>query len=159
MNDKPRADTHYLFLALALVAVCTLCALALPVFDRASAQSAKFNGKIAFVTNRNGPPGEIYVMNPDGSGQRNLTNSPASDTRPAFSPDGKKIAFVKDFKGIYLMNPDGSGQTTILDGAVAGFSSISGFPSWSPDGAKLAFDGIPKGSPDGADIYIVNVDG
>src|SRR6266849_9217787 len=159
MNDKPRADTHYLFLALALVAVCTLCALALPVFDRASAQSAKFNGKIAFVTNRNGPSGEIYVMNPDGSGQRNITNSPASETRPAFSPDGTKIAFVRDFKGIFVMNPDGSGQTQILDGAGAGFSSITSFANWSPDGRKLAFNGLVKGSKDGSDIYVINADG
>src|SRR6267143_6961599 len=106
MNERPRADSHNLILALALVAVCMLCALALPVFDRAAAQNSKpkFNGKIAFVTNRNGPPGEIYVMNPDGSGQRNITNSPASETRPAFSPDGTKIAFVRDFKGIFVMN-------------------------------------------------------
>ncbi|HMG76526.1 MAG TPA: hypothetical protein VK582_23825 [Pyrinomonadaceae bacterium] len=161
MNDKPRADSHYLFLALALVAVCMLCALALPVFDRAAAQNSnpKFNGKIAFVSSRNGPAGEIYVMNPDGSGQRNITNSPASETRPAFSPDGKKIAFVKDFKGIFVMNPDGSGQTQILDGVGAGFSSITSFPNWSPDGKKLVFNGVIKGSPNGADIYVINADG
>src|SRR5882762_12008741 len=98
MNDKLRADSHYLFLA--LVTVCVLCALAFPVFDRAAAQNSnpKFNGKIAFVSNRNGPSGEIYVMNPDGSGQRNITNSPASETRPALSPDGTTIAFVSEIK-------------------------------------------------------------
>jgi Tol biopolymer transport system component len=161
MNDKLRADSHYLFLALALVAVCMLCALALPVFDRAAAQTAKFNGKIAFVTNRNGPPGEIYVMNPDGSDQRNITKSPASETRPAFSPDGKKIAFVRDFNGIFVMNPDGSGQTQILDGPSMGFSSgsISSFPDWSPDGKKIVFNGAMKGSLNGADIYVINADG
>ncbi|MDX6576289.1 MAG: hypothetical protein QOE96_2242 [Blastocatellia bacterium] len=161
MNDNPRADSHYLFLALTLVAVSMLCALSLPGFDRAAAQNsnAKFNGKIAFVSNRNGPSGEIYVMNPDGSNQRNITNSPASETRPAFSPDGTKIAFVKDFKGISVMNPDGSSQTTILDGASAGFNYITSFPSWSPDGQKIVFNGIPNGSPDGADIYVINVDG
>ena len=159
MNDKLRADSHYLFLA--LVTVCVLCALAFPLFDRAAAQNSnpKFNGKIAFVTNRNGPPGEIYVMNPDGSGQRNITNSPASETRPAFSPDGTKIAFVRDFKGIFVMNPDGSGQTQILDGASAGFFSISSFANWSPDGQKLVFNGLVKGSQDGSDIYVINADG
>jgi Tol biopolymer transport system component len=160
MKGYRRAGSHYLFLALALVGVCLVCAIAWPTFDGAAAQNpSKFNGKIAFVTNRNGPSGEIYVMNPDGTGQVNITNSPASDTRPAFSPDGKKIAFVRDFKSIFVMNPDGSGQAQILDGTSAGFSSITSFPSWSPDGTKIAFNGIPKGSPDGADIYAVNADG
>ena len=160
MNGNLRAGSHYLFLALALAGVCLLCAIAWPNFDGASAQGpGKFNGKIAFVSSRNGPPGEIYVMNPDGTNQRNITNSPASEARPAFSPDGKKIAFVRDFKGIFLMNPDGSGQTQILDGASAGFSSISSFPNWSPDGTKIVFNGLLKGSPDGADIYVINADG
>jgi hypothetical protein len=160
MKDNRRAGSHYLFLALALVVACLLCAIAWPMFDRASAQnSTKFNGKIAFVTNRNGPPGEIYVMNPDGTNQQNITNSPASETRPTFSHDGKKIAFVKDFKGVYLMNPDGTGQTTVIDGTVAGFTSITSFPDWSPDDTKIVFDAIAKGSQDGGDIYIVNIDG
>src|SRR5437667_69225 len=148
MNDKLRADSHYLFLALALVAVCMLCVLGLPVFDRAAAQNstAKFNGKIAFVTNRNGPPGEIYVMNPDGSNQQNITNSPASEMRPAFSHDGKKIAFVKDFKGIYLMNPDGTGQTTVFDLT----------PAWSLDGTRIAFTSRRD---DNFEVYVMNADG
>jgi Tol biopolymer transport system component len=143
------------------LAVCLLGALAWPANQSSSAQSPplNFNGKIAFVTNRNGPPGEIYVMNPDGSGQQNITNSPASETRPAFSPDGKKIAFVKDFKGISVMNPDGTGLAQILDGASSGLGSITSFPDWSPDGKKIVFNAIPKGSPDGADIYSINVDG
>lgn len=159
MHHKARPNSHYSILALALIAACLLGAFAGPVFDHAAAQnSGASNGKIAFVTNRNGPPGEIYVMNPDGSDQR---NSPASETRPAFSPDGKKIAFVRDFKGIFVMNPDGSGQTQILDGPSMGFSSgsIGSYPNWSPDGKKIAFSGITKGSLDGDDIYVINVDG
>src|SRR5260370_29979921 len=127
---KDRLQTNSRYFALALVTACLLSAVAWPAFDGAIAQNAigKFNGLIAFVSNRNGPPGEIYVMNPDGSGQRNITNSPASETRPAFSPDGKKIAFIRDFQGLFLMNPDGTGQTRILDGPSTGFSSVTSFP-------------------------------
>src|SRR6267154_5132237 len=148
MEDAPRASSRSLLLMFMFVVVCLAAALAWPAYLPSSAQnpSLSFNGKIAFVTNRNGPSGEIYVMNPDGTNQRNITNSPASETRPAFSPDGTKIAFVKDFKGISVMNPDGSGLAQILDGASAGLTSITSFPDWSPDGKKIVFNAIPNGS-------------
>ena len=53
-------------------------------------------------------------MSPDGGGQVNLTNDPAEDTDPVWSPDGSRIAFVKASEGhrnIYVMNADGAGQT------------------------------------------------
>ena len=51
------------------------------------------NGKIAF-TKTLGPNEEIFVMQPDGSGLVNLTQNPADDTDPTWSPDGQKIAFA-----------------------------------------------------------------
>ena len=48
-------------------------------------------------------------MNADGSGQTNLTNNPADDSKPAWSPDGKIITFASDRDGnfeIYVMNVD-----------------------------------------------------
>src|SRR5205823_2728079 len=50
------------------------------------------NGPIAFVSNRDGNS-EIYIMAPDGTAQQRLTNDPASDLFPSWSPDGKQIAF------------------------------------------------------------------
>ena len=51
--------------------------------------------KIAFTSSRDGNY-EIYVMDDDGSNQRRVTVNPASDRHPAWSPDGKKIAFVSN---------------------------------------------------------------
>ena len=51
-------------------------------------------------------------MNADGSGQRNLTRNPAYDADPAWSPDGRKLAFVSNRDGsygVYVMNAEGSG--------------------------------------------------
>jgi Tol biopolymer transport system component len=151
-----RAKTRYLILIFALSAAGLLGVLSLS--HRTASAAAKYNGLIAFVSNRNGPPGEIYVMNPDGTNQRNITNSPASECHPAFSPEGKKIAFVRDFNSIFVMNPDGSGETRVVDSA-SGLSSITGFPDWSPDGTKIVFNAIASGSRDGSDVYVVNIDG
>jgi hypothetical protein len=54
--------------------------------------TAASNGKIAFVSNRDGNY-EIYVMNADGSNQQRLTSSIYSDLNPTLSPDGTKIVF------------------------------------------------------------------
>ena len=69
------------------------------------------NRLIAFVSSQDGNS-EIYVMNADGSDIRNLTNNPAYDGNPTWSPDGSKIAFESDRNGnldIFVMNADGSG--------------------------------------------------
>src|SRR5581483_3869163 len=90
--------------------------------------------KIVFVSNRDGK-GEIYIMDADGSNQRNLTNNPANDDSPAWSPDGSMIAFQSDREGtvcIYIMNADGSNvrRVTTNPGARA---------DWSHDGKRIAF--------------------
>lgn len=75
---------------------------------------------------------EIYVINADGTGLKRLTNNRVWDDGPAWSPDGKMIAFLslRDGYGeIYVMNPDGSGQRNIS--RIHGKRDIGLF-DWSP---------------------------
>jgi hypothetical protein len=105
---------------------------------------------------------DIYVVNPDGSGQTNLTNTPNdSEGRTSWSPDGSKIAFEiarvigGNWTGeIYTMNADGTGRTRLTDHTVeAGSDSVA---AWSPDGKKIVFQRLF--GPDRY-VYIMNADG
>ena len=73
---------------------------------------------------------------------------------PAWSPDGRKLAFVSERDGnaeIYVMNADGSAQENLTRQP-----ANDSHPSWSPDGRKLAFVSRRDGN---AEIYVMNADG
>jgi TolB protein len=75
---------------------------------------------------------------------RQLTNTPAINTAPSYSPDGSQIVFESDRGGtqqIYVMNADGSGQNRISFGK-GRYST----PVWSPDGKFIAFTRQSSGS-------------
>src|SRR5215207_1619015 len=110
--------------------------------------------KIAFTSYRDAGDGEIYVMDAGGSNQKRLTNNPAEDQSPAFSPDGGKIAFasLRDGNGeIYVMNTDGSNQKRLTNNPAG-----EGLPAWSPDGSKIVFVSNRDGN---NEIYVMNADG
>ena len=77
------------------------------------------NGKIAFASDRvtaGNPEGdyEVFAMNPDGTGVRQLTANTAVDGSPAWSPDGTQLAFRSERDGnaeIYTMSAGGANQT------------------------------------------------
>ena len=98
---------------------------------------------------------EIYVMNvaqPERS--EHITEDMYTDTSPAWSPNGLKIAFQSDRGGnsdIYLMNPDGSGLHPITDD-----TSRDTMPAWSPDSQRIAFVSNRTGS---SDLFVMRRDG
>ena len=98
---------------------------------------------IAFTSNREGQP-QIYVMNADGSGKKQVTSNRASNFAPFFHPDGRRIIFssnveTRNEKGrpsfhLYLVNDDGTGLERITTEG-----RFNSFPMFSPDGKRLAW--------------------
>ena len=82
-------------------------------------------GRIAFMSERHGNQ-EIYTMNADGSDQKRVTNNPAADSEPAWSPNRTRIAFTSDRDGngeIYVMDADGGNQTRLTNNACLLYTS------------------------------------
>ena len=125
------------------------------LFGSISAVCAKAptSGKIVFTSTRDGNS-EIYIMNPDGSDQINLSRDNADDSEPVWSPNGEQILFVSDRDGppdLYVMDSDGSGVRRVF-----GSREYRSAPSWSPDGRKIAY---VEGEESDATIYTATIRG
>lgn len=98
----------------------------------------------------------IFVMGPRGGGEVKIADDP-SDTAPAPSPDGSKIAFMSNARGgannweIWLMNADGSNPKRLTEN-----NNNDGLPTWSPDGQSIAFASDRGGV---WAIWVMNADG
>lgn len=95
----------------------------------------------------------IWLVKSNGTGQLRLT-SESTDHEPAWSHDGKRIAFTSsrtDDPEVYVMDADGTNvvRLTSTEGSNYG-------PSWSPDGSRIAFASTRSGN---AEIYSMKVDG
>ncbi len=90
--------------------------------------------------------GDLRIVRSDGTGDRQLTTLRATRF-PAWSPDGREIAFASQNAGdqeIDVVKPDGTGLRRVV--------SSGSWPEWSPDGMKIAFLR-------GNDVYVIRRDG
>jgi predicted Ser/Thr protein kinase len=119
----------------------------------AAAPTPTLMGRIVYSDGKTGND-EIYMANSDGSDEQRLTDRPAGDWEPAWSPDGTRIVFDSDHHAIggdrnqlYVMDADGSNLTrlTYTEGNEE-------HPSWSPDSSRIAFHS------NGA-LAVINADG
>jgi TolB protein len=130
-----------------VAALLTLVALPAP----ALATFPGVNGEIAFVRQ-----GDIWAIGPDGSGLQRVTSDPAPERDPAWSPDGSRLAFVRERNGnsdIWTAAADGSDprQVTTTDADEAA-------PAWSPDGTRLVFSRF-RAQIMGFDLFIAAASG
>jgi len=110
--------------------------------------------RIAFVSNQGGN-NDLFVINADGSGLVQLTDTPDDEIEPTVSPDGNTIAYVAATpleEGIpkwrlYLVSLDGGDPRQLTEGPGDDF-----YPCWSPDGRFLAFERHEPGG--GNSIYL-----
>jgi TolB protein len=135
--------------------------------------------KIAYTSDGGAQPSnpegdqEVYVMNADGTGQKNLTNNGQNGSDvydfayyAEFSPDGQKITYATggvqasnpegDYE-LYVMNTsDGSGKINLTNNG-SGVSEL--FSDYSPDGQKIVYtsDGVQASNPEGeSELYVMS---
>ncbi|HEX2193733.1 MAG TPA: Ig-like domain-containing protein [Candidatus Limnocylindria bacterium] len=110
------------------------------------------SNQVVFLSDRSGVA-NLWAMNPDGSGQRQVTAELSPVTDYAVAPDGRRVV-VGDGAQLVLQNADGSEREILTQGGVLEFD-----PAWAPDGAAFAFGRAELDSGAGLGIWTRAADG
>jgi TolB protein len=93
---------------------------------------------------------QVYVVRPDGSGFRRVTDGSGDLAQsPDFSPDGTMIAYQPVYGDLHTIHFDGTGDTP--------YPIYGGYPSWSPDGTRIAVSNWAQGGNYDSDIFLYNL--
>ena len=126
------------------------------VFEKLTGIRGAFRTRIAYVVQKNGgsQPYEVRVADYDGYNQFIVNRSSQPIMSPAWSPDGKRLAYVsfENRKSQLVVQDLGSGSRRV----VASYPGHNGAPAFSPDGSKLAFASSQDGY---LNIYIMSSNG
>ena len=140
--------------------LATLASAAAAVILTPAAASAQAPPSIAFTSFRDGAV-RVHAVNTDGSAVRALTKTAgaAYEGSPAYSPDGRRIAYTCGNFELCVMNADGSAQARLTSNDWPRELRYDTAPAWSPDGTTIAFvrtvagnDEIWLVAPDGSDL-------
>ncbi|HET7273658.1 MAG TPA: S41 family peptidase [Longimicrobiaceae bacterium] len=95
--------------------------------------------RIVYVSRRDGHP-QLYLYDFGIQREERLTDSPASDVTPAFSPDGRLLAFARDGRQLIVHELDSGSESVVAEGDLWRAPFTPARPlAWSPDGQWLAF--------------------
>jgi Tol biopolymer transport system component len=97
---------------------------------------------------------DIYVARVGSGKLRQVTRDPGNDTQPAWSPNGKRIAFTSDRFGdqdVFTVRPNGRGLRRLTKTAAEDSAA-----SWSPNGRRIAFASDRQGS---QDVFVMTARG
>jgi TolB protein len=123
------------------------------IYEKLTGEKGVFSTRIAYVT-KAGPRYTLWVTDADGEGGQSALASPEPIISPAWSPDGRELAYVsfESRKAVVYAQDVASGKRRTL----AAFRGTNSAPAWSPDGRQLALTLSRDG---GSQLFVINRDG